>query len=110
MKMSRRKAARLALGAPLAAAVAAAAPWGGWIGRAAAADNAAPAGEPEADEGPSPLARFLARQEAGLSAAERRRLRRSIGQLEASLKEVRGFGLTNDVPPAGGFRARRSKR
>jgi hypothetical protein len=110
MKMSRRRAARLALGAPLAAAVASAAPWGGWIGRAAAAENAAPAAGPEADEGPSPLARFLARQEEGLSAAERRRLRRSIAQLEGSLKEIRGFALANDVPPAGGFRALRSKR
>jgi hypothetical protein len=111
MKMSRRRAARLVLGAPVAAAVAA--PLGAWVGQALAAQQAAaPQPAPGADDGPgrSALGKFLSRQEEGLSSAERRQVRRSVAQLEQSLKEVRDFVVTNDVPPAGVFRALRSKR
>jgi len=106
MKMSRRRAARLVLGAPVAAAVAS--PFGSWVGQALAAQQAAPA--PDDGPGRSALGRFLSRQEEGLSGRERREVRRSVAQLEQSLKEIRDFAVTNDVPPAGTFRAVRSKR
>lgn len=108
MKISRRHASRLVLGAPIAAAVMA--PLGSLLGGvtgAAAAQNAAP--EPDAG-GRSALGRFLSRQEDDLSTAERREIRRSVAQLEQSLAQIRGFVLSNDVPPAGTFRALRSKR
>ncbi|MGH9748467.1 MAG: hypothetical protein ACRD5D_10430 [Candidatus Polarisedimenticolia bacterium] len=112
MRITRRVAARLALGAPFLAA--AAQPLLSWLGLAGAraAEQAAAAGEtPSPDDGgPTPLARFLARQEEGLSAEERRRVRRDVTSLERSLKTIRDFTVTNDVPPSGGFRALRSRR
>jgi hypothetical protein len=104
MRITRRVAARLALGAPFLAA--AAQPLLSWLGLA----GAQAAEEGAGDEGPTPLARFLARQEEGLSAEERRRVRRDVSGLERSLKQIRDFTVTNDVPPSGGFRALRSKR
>ena len=115
MRITRRVAARLALGAPFLAA--AAQPLLSWLGLAGAqaaeqvaAGQAVPPEEGAGDEGPTPLARFLARQEEGLSAEERRRVRRDVSGLERSLKQIRDFTVTNDVPPSGGFRALRSKR
>jgi hypothetical protein len=103
--LSRRTMARLALGAPLAAAGAAIGRLGEALApRPAAAQEAAP------DLEPTPLARFLAKQEADLTSEEKKRLRRDITQLEQSLKEIRDFTLDNDVPPSGTFRALRSKR
>ena len=109
-RMSRRNATRLVLGAPIAAAVAA--PLGSWLApmTAVAAEQTPAAGAAEEAAGPSGLGRFLAREEADLTASERKEVRRSVAQLEHSLREVRNFVVSNDVPPAGTFRALRSKR
>ncbi|MBI4242416.1 MAG: hypothetical protein HY613_11940, partial [Candidatus Rokubacteria bacterium] len=58
----------------------------------------------------SPLGRFLARQEDGLSSEERRRVRKDVAQIERSLKQVREFPLGNDIPPSGHFHPLKSKR
>jgi hypothetical protein len=104
MRLSRRRLARLALGAPLAAAAAPLGRLEGLLAPPAAAQEAA------SDPEPTPLARFLARQEDGLTSEEKKRLRRDITQLEQTLKEIRDFRLGNEVPPCGTFRALRSKR
>ena len=105
MRMSRRTVARLALGAPVAAAAAT-------LGRLGEVLAPRPAAAQEAGATPeiTPLARFLAKQETGLSSEEKQRLRRDVAQLEQSLKEIRDFTLGNDVPPSGTFRALRSRR
>ena len=105
MRMSRRTMARLALGAPIAAAAAT-------VGRLDQVLAPRPAAAQEAGAAPeiTPLARFLAKQEAALTSEEKQRLRRDIAQLEQSLKEIRDFTLGNDVPPSGTFRALRSRR
>jgi hypothetical protein len=107
MKITRRRAGRLLLAAPLAAA--SAGPIAGLLGSGmarAAADPGAPATEPKA----SPLADLLAGQEEGLTAEERSRVRKDIAELEESLRKIRDFPLANDVPPAGTFMALKSKR
>jgi hypothetical protein len=105
MRMTRRSAGRLLLGVPLAAATAI--PVAGLLGgRAARAADDAPAREPA----PTPLAKFLARQEDDLSSDERDKVRKDVTQLEESLKTLRDFKIGNDVPPAGTFMAMRSKR
>ncbi len=97
MKVTRRTAARVVVGAPLALA---AAPLAGLeplfgIGAAAAqGETPAPTPTPAPVED-SDLGRFLAREEDGLSGEERRKVRRQ---------------LTNDVVPAGTFRALRARR
>lgn len=112
MKLSRRTMTRAVLGAPLALAAASAAGLDGLfgIGAARAAGQAeepkAPPGEPEEP----PVARFLAKQEEGLSGAERKRVRRDVTGLEQALKEVRDFKIGNDVPPSGAFRAFKARR
>ena len=103
MKMTRRTAGRLLLGVPLAAA---AVPVAELLGaRAARAAEEAP---PE--PAPTPLAKFLAKQENGLTSAEREHVRRDVTQLEEALKTLRDFKIGNDVPPAGTFAAMKSKR
>jgi hypothetical protein len=98
MNISRRTMSRWLLGAPLIAAAAA---------RVAAADEPA---EPQASPDPTPLAKFLAKQESGLSSDEKDEVRKNVTQLEDALKTVREFPLGNDVPPAGDFTALRTKR
>ncbi|HEV8201538.1 MAG TPA: hypothetical protein VGS03_16100 [Candidatus Polarisedimenticolia bacterium] len=110
MKISRRVVGRMILGAPLLAA-------GGSL--AGALKSGARADEPEvkpADAAaepapePTPLAKFLAKQEDGLSGDERAKVRKDVTQLEDALKVVRDFPVGNDVPPAGGFKPIRSVR
>lgn len=104
-KMTRRSAGRILLGVPLAAA--AAVPVAELLGaRAARAADDAPAPDPA----PTPLAKFLARQEEGLTSDERDHVRRDVTQLEESLRTLRDFKIGNDVPPAGTFKAMKSKR
>jgi hypothetical protein len=107
MKISRRVVGRMILGAPLLAAGATLA---GSLGSAARADEPQAAPEPKHDPDPTPLAKFLAREEDGLSGDERARVRKDITQLEDALKAVRDFPLGNDVPPAAGFKPIRSVR
>jgi len=107
MKISRRVVGRMILGAPLLAAGAGLA--GSLTGEARADEpQAAPAPEPEVE--PTPLAKFIAKQEEGLSGAERDKVRKDVTQLEEALKVVRDFPIANDIPPAGGFRPMRSVR
>lgn len=105
MKISRRVVGRMILGAPWLAAGA---------GLAASltreARAAEPEPEPEPEVEPTPLAKFIAKQEEGLSGAERDKVRKDVTQLEEALKAVRDFPISNDVPPAGGFRPMRSVR
>ena len=102
-KWSRRSVGRLMLAAPLAAAA------GGSLftqaARAAEQEPASPPPDPE----PTPLAKFLAKEEEGLSGEERKKVRRNVTQLERGLKAIRDFKLSNDVPPAGTFSAMRSR-
>lgn len=103
MTMTRRKAGQLLLGAPVLAAAAASTLLSPGP---ALADAAAPAAEPD----PTPLAKFLARQEGDLSAAQKDKLRKDVTDLEQALQVLRDFPLANDVPPAGSFSALRSRR
>jgi len=104
MKMTRRSAGRLLLGVPLvAAAVPVASLLGGSAARAA--DDA-----PAPDPAPTPLAKFLAKQEDGLSSDDRDRVRKDVTQLEESLRTLRDYMIGNEVPPAGIFLAMKSKR
>jgi hypothetical protein len=80
------------------------------IAAARAAGQAEPQPSPAPEPEEPPVARFLARQEEGLNAAERRRVRREVTQMEQALKEIRDFKLGNDVPPSGTFRALRTRR
>lgn len=105
MKISRRVVGRMILGAPWLAAGAGLA--GSLTGEARAAE---PEPEPEPEVEPTPLAKFIAKQEEGLSGAERDKVRKDVTQLEEALKAVRDFPVSNDVPPAGGFRPMRSVR
>ena len=114
MKLSRRAIARGIAGAPLvliAASVARLESLLGW-NEVPAAETAQPGPSPAPEEPPadSALGRFLAREEEGLTGEERRKVRRQVAQLEQSLKEIRDFKLTNDVPPSGTFRALRTRR
>jgi hypothetical protein len=109
MQVTRRTIARLIAGAPVAAA---ALPVGSLLGArpAAAAEAAAEASATPAPPEETPLGRFLAREDESLSADERRRVRKQIASLEQGLKEVRDFQLSNEVPPAGTFKALRPAR
>ena len=100
MKVSRRRFSRYILGAPIAAAASTVAL------ETLLGDGGVSGGEPK----PTPMSQFLARQEPELSRQERRRVQKDVTQLEARLKEIRDFRLGNDVPPAGIFRAMKSKR
>jgi hypothetical protein len=102
MTMTRRKAGRLILGAPVVAASALLVP-----GRARAQEEAA---APPPDPEPTPLAKFMAKQEDELSGEQRAKLRKDVTDLEETLKRLREFPLANDVPPAGSFAALRSRR
>mgnify|MGYP001616540754 CR=1 FL=1 len=110
MKLSRRSMARVLLGVPVAAAAAAMAGAGSWLGlrpaRAAEDERSASPAAPD----DSPLGRFLARQEEGLTSEERRQVRKNVAQIEQSLKQVRDFPLGNEVPPSGRFQPLKSKR
>jgi len=111
MKLSRRAVARAVVTAPvalLAAPMAGLQSLLGW--KEARAAEAEPSPTPEQVPEDSSLGRFLAREEEGLTGEERRKVRRLVAQLEASLKEIRAFSLTNDVPPSGTFRALRTRR
>lgn len=118
MKVSRRSITRWILGAPVAAAAASALPAALLGAPSALAGQAAPAAEPAPADRPvppsepeeTPLARFLAKNQEGLTSAERARIRRKVSDLEQSLAAIRSFRMGNDVPPAGSFRALRSKR
>jgi len=101
-KWTRRSVGRLILGAPVAAAAA----LGGARGILAAGQEEAKASD---DDGPSPLAKLLAKED-GLSGEERAKVRKNVTQLEKALQAIRDFPMSNDVPPAGTFRALRSKR
>jgi hypothetical protein len=103
MTMTRRKAGRLILGAPVLAAAAASTLL---LSGAARAEEAAPAAAPD----PTPLAKFLARQEGDLSSAQKDKLRKDVTDLEQALQRLRDFPLANEVPPAGSFSALRSRR
>lgn len=107
MKISRRVVGRMILGAPWLAAGAGLA---GSLTREARAGEPQAAPEPEPEVEPTPLAKFIAKQEEGLSGAERDKVRKDVTQLEEALKAVRDFPISNDVPPAGGFRPMRSVR
>jgi hypothetical protein len=98
------------LGVPVAAAAASVAGIGSWIGvgPARAAEDEKPA--PPAAPDDSPLGRFLARQEEGLTSEERRQVRKNVAQIESSLKAVRDFPLGNEVPPSVRFQPLKSKR
>jgi len=102
MTMTRRKAGQLILGAPVLAAAAASTLLSPGAARA---EEAAPAAEPD----PTPLAKFLARQEGDLSAEQKSKLRKDVTDLEQTLQRLRDFPLANDVPPAGSFSALRSR-
>ena len=105
MKISRRVVSRMILGAPMLAAGAGLA---GTLSQGARANE--PQAKPEPDPEPTPLAKFLAKEEDGLSGDERAKVRKDITQLEAALKVVRDFPISNDIPPAGGFKPVRSVR
>ncbi|MFQ5876288.1 MAG: hypothetical protein ACE5JH_01150 [Acidobacteriota bacterium] len=108
MSLSRRKFSCLVLGAPVAAASGGAlgALFGSESGAAASQEPGGASSTPE----PTPLSRFLARQEEGLTREERRRVRRDVTLLEKALETIRAFELSNDDPPAVIFRAMRSGR
>ena len=112
MKLSRRTMARAVVGAPLVLAAASAAGLESLfgIGAARAAGQAEEPKPPQPEPDEPPVARFLARQEEGLSAEERRSVRKDVTQLEQALKGIRDFKIGNDVPPSGTFRALRARR
>ena len=107
MKISRRVAGKMILGAPLWAAGAGVA---SSLLQGARADEPQAAPAPEPDPEPTPLAKFIAKEEKGLSGDERDKVRKDVTQLEGALKVVREYVIPNDVPPAGGFRPMRSVR
>ena len=104
MKLSRRRFSRYMLGAPIAAAATTGA-LGTLLG-----DGGAIAAEGSTKPRPSPLAKLLSGENPDLSRDDRNVIRRDVAQLEGALKEIRDFPLANDVPPAIGFRAMKSKR
>jgi hypothetical protein len=59
---------------------------------------------------PSALAEFIARDEAGLTPAERERLKKNVAETEQALAVVRDFKVPADVAPAVRFRALKSTR
>jgi hypothetical protein len=106
MDQERRTVIQWMLRAPVAAAAA-----GALALRPAGAANQQPAPTPTPEElEATPLAKFLARQEEGLTSEERRRVRRDVTQLEQALADVRGYPLGNDIPPATCFRALKTAR
>ncbi|HWX25304.1 MAG TPA: hypothetical protein VN083_09695 [Vicinamibacteria bacterium] len=88
-EMSRRTLGKLFLAVPVAS----------WAARPASAA-----------EPPSEAAEFIASHEPGLSAEERERLRKSLGEQEKALKTVREFTLPADVAPALHFRPLPSRK
>jgi hypothetical protein len=65
---------------------------------------------PQETEQASPLAEFLAGQEAGLSPVERAALKKNVTGAEKGLQVIRAFTLPPDVPPALRFAALPSKK
>ncbi|HEU4401399.1 MAG TPA: hypothetical protein VFT43_04785 [Candidatus Polarisedimenticolia bacterium] len=117
MKITRRSMARLIVGAPVAAAAAAVLPAGALLGARPAAAGEEPATGEATPEGAAthepeetPLGRFLAKQEEGLTSEERKAVRRQVAGLEESLREIREHSLGNEVPPSDIVRALRSER
>jgi len=110
MKLSRRAVAGAVVGAPVLALAASVARLGSLFGIREAHAAQEPAPSPTPEPGDSALGRFLARDEEGLTGEERRKVRKQVAQLEQSLKEIRDFKLTNDVPPSGTFAALRTRR
>ena len=102
--MTRRSAGRIILGAPLAAASAGSI--AAMLGVGAARADEPVAAEPD----PTPLSKFLARQDGSLDSDQRAQVRKDVTRMEQALQAIRDFKLSNDVPPAGTFRALRSKR
>jgi hypothetical protein len=109
MKISRRVVGRMILGAPVILGATLAGSLGGGVRADEPQVKPVDAGPPPEPE-PTPLAKFLAKQEEGLSGDERARVRKDVTQLEDALKAVRDFPIGNDVPPAAGFRPIRSVR
>ena len=111
MKLTRRTVAGAVVGAPVWLSVISAGRLGSLLGiREARADQEAPAPTPAPPPEDTPLGRFLAREEEGLTSEERRNVRKQEAQLEQALKEIRDFKLSNDVPPSGTFKALRTRR
>jgi len=102
-RWTRRSVGRLILGAPVAAAL------GTLVGAGTARAQGQEPPPPPAEADPTPLAKFLAKED-GLSGAERAKVRKNVTRLEKALQAIRDFEMSNDVPPAGTFRALRSKR
>lgn len=93
----------------------------GWIAVAAPAIATLGGGTPFAAEktpgeaAPDPpklseQGKFIAKNEAGLSGAERKRLRKQLPGFEGALRKLRDFELPDDVEPAVRFQALRSER
>jgi hypothetical protein len=101
-RVTRREALRWIAAAPAAAAAAG-------VAAASGAEPAAPAAPPPPAE-LSDYARFVAKDEEGLSRSERARLRKQLPGLEGALKKLRDHPLADGVEPAFVFRARRPPR
>jgi len=69
-----------------------------------------PAEKPDKPPAPSALAEFIAGNEAGLTPAERERLRKNIAETEQALAVIRDFKVPADVAPAVRFQALKSTR
>ena len=111
MKLTRRTVAGAVVGAPLWLSALSAGRLGPLFGIGEArADQPSPAPTPEPPPDDTALGRFLAKEEGGLTSEERRSVRKQVAQLEQSLKEIREFKLSNDVPPSGTFKALRTRR
>ncbi len=116
-KVTRRSALRLLAAAHAAAALGGAAlagPSQQEKGAAPVSPEAATtpaAKEPEAASPPSKpsrYAKFVAKNEEGLTSAERKRLEKQLPGIEGALRKIRDFNLPDDVEPALTFRALRA--
>jgi hypothetical protein len=65
---------------------------------------------PDKPPAPSALAEFIAGNEAGLTPAERERLKKNIAETEQALAVIRDFKVPADVAPAVRFQALKSTR
>jgi hypothetical protein len=111
MKLTRRAVAAAVVGAPVWLLSASVGRLGSVFGlREARADQPAAAPTPEPAPEDTALGRFLAREEPGLTSAERKSVRKQVAQLEQALEEIRVFKLSNDVPPSGAFKPLRTSR
>ena len=84
-----------------------------WLAAAAPAVAVLGSGASAADAPPekpklSGDARFIVKQEPGLTGGERKRLEKQLPGLEGALKKIRDFDLPDEVEPAFTFRALRA--